>query len=492
MNLVRNVLDHRFATALILAMFASTLAAADKRPNVILFLADDLGWNGVRSFGSDFHETPNVDALAAQGVRFTDAYSACTVCSPSRAAIMTGKYPARLHLTDFIAGQAAPYAKLSIPDWTKYLPHSEVTVAEALKAGGYKTAHVGKWHLNPKGRDANRYQPTDHGFDVQVMKPPAKGYFLTRPAGSFQKGDFTTDYFADEASKIIDRWKNERFFLYFAFDVPHTPIQGKQQLVDAFAAKVDSNAIHHNPTYAAMVRSMDDAIGTVLNALQRNGIEDETVVIFTSDNGGLSHKFRKPTGFTNNDPLRRGKGSAYEGGTRVPMVVRWPGVAPAGSICREPVIGNDLYPTVLQLASVSGDASHNADVDGRSLVPLFQDPQARLDREAIYWHYPHYHAGGFALPGEPNNGTYSNGPYSNGPYSAIRAGKWKLIEYFEDDRVELYDLESDVGESNDLASREPRQAAELRSQLQAWRRNVGAQLPQPNPNHDPVKAEPRS
>lgn len=455
-------------------------ATADGRPNVIVFLADDLGWNGLRCFGSDFHETPNLDRLAAEGMKFTDAYSACTVCSPSRAAIMTGKYPARLHLTDFIAGQNQPYAKLSIPDWTKRLRHEEVTIAEALQTGGYKTAHIGKWHLSPKGAEAGTFQPVDHGFDVQVMKPPAKGYFMTAAVGEFNKGDFTTDYFAAEASKIIDRWHADPFFLYFAFDVPHTPIQGKRALVDHFSAKVKSDAMHRNPTYAAMVRSLDDAVGTVLDSVRRNGLADKTVVIFTSDNGGLSHKFRQPTGFTVNDPLRRGKGSGYEGGTRVPMIVRWPSVVEPGSTCREPVIGNDLYPTVLELAGAGGDANHNATVDGRSLVPLLRNPSVDFDREAIYWHYPHYHAGGFSLPDQPNNG----------PYSAIRAGNWKLIEYFEDDRVELYDLDRDIRESMDLATSMPEKAAELRKMLTLWRASVGAQLPTPNPDYDAGKAVP--
>ncbi|MCA9139881.1 MAG: sulfatase [Planctomycetales bacterium] len=459
---------------------ASVMADSIDRPNIILFLADDLGWNGLGSFGSDLYETPNIDALAAAGVKFTDAYSACTVCSPSRAAIMTGKYPARLHLTDFIAGQNQPFAKLSIPEWTKGLQHSEVTIAEALTAEGYKTAHIGKWHLDFKGDQAPDGQPVDHGFDMQIMKPASKGYFMTAPAGGFNKGDFTTDYFASEAAGVVDRWKDDPFFLYFAFDVPHTPIQAKQELVDKYAAKVRPDAIHRNPVYAAMVQSLDEAVGTVLQAVQRNGIEKRTVVIFTSDNGGLSHRFREPTGFTSNDPLRRGKGGAYEGGTRVPMIVRWPGVAPQASVCREPVTGTDLYPTILEIANVVGDANHNAEVDGMSLVPLFRSPESSLDREAIYWHYPHYHAGGFSLPGEPNNG----------PYSAIRSGQWKLIEYFEDERVELYDLDNDVRESKDLAAESPVRVARLQEKLEQWRRSVGAQLPTANADYDPVKAEP--
>ena len=470
-------------TALLVVLLTSPLFA-DDRLNVVVFLADDLGWNGLHCFGSDLHQTPNLDALASEGIKFTDAYSACTVCSPSRAAIMTGKYPARLHLTDFIAGQSQPFAKLSIPEWTKRMRHEEVTVAESLQAAGYKTAHVGKWHLSPKGSEAGEYEPIDHGFDRQVMKPPAKGYFMTKDAGEFKKGDFTTDYFASEASKIIDQWKNDSFFLYFAFDVPHTPIQGKRDLVDEYASKVKPDATHQNPVYAAMVHSLDDAVGTVLKSLVRNGVSDNTVVIFTSDNGGLSHKFGKPTDFTLNDPLRRGKGAGYEGGVRVPMIARWPGVSPERAICREPVIGNDLYPTILELAKVQGDAKHNENVDGTSLVPLFKEPAATLQRDGIFWHYPHYHAGGFALLNAPNEKPNS------GPYGAIRSGDWKLIQYFENDRVELYDLRNDVGESNDLATKMPEKATELKRKLRTWQQSVDAQLPNLNPNHDPAKAKP--
>ena len=470
-------------TALLHSQLMSDLQAETAaRPNVILFLADDLGWNGLGCYGSDYHQTPNVDALAKQGVKFTDAYSACTVCSPSRAAIMTGKYPARLHLTDFIAGQNQPFAKLAIPDWTKGMRHEEVTLAEALGAGGYKTAHVGKWHLNFKGPEASKYQPVNHGFDLQIMKPAAKGYFMTRPAGKFDKGDFTTDYFASEAAKIVRQWKDEPFFLYFSFDVPHTPIQGKKELVEKYRATADPNATHSNPVYAAMIQSMDEAVGTVLESVRANGIEDRTVVIFTSDNGGLSHKFRSPTGITWNDPLRRGKGSAYEGGTRVPMIVRWPEVAPRNTLCSEPVIGNDLYPTILEIAGAKGDPKHSTEVDGQSFLTVIKKPTSTLDRDAIFWHHPHYHAGGFSLPGKP----------SNGPYSAIRSRQWKLIEYFEDERVELYDLERDIREANDLAATQPEKTTELRKKLAAWRESVGAQLPTANPNYDPVKAEPKA
>jgi len=461
--------------AAIVAFLTFCNVANSAGPNVVIFLADDLGWTGLGCFGSDLHETPHLDRLASEGVKFTEAYSACTVCSPSRAAILTGKYPARLHLTDFIAGQNRPTAKLAIPDWTKFLKHEEVTIAEALKAEGYKTAQVGKWHLDPKGGDRSLYEPVDHGFDRQVLKPPARGYFMTAPAGDFKKGDYTTDYLAAEAVKIVDEWKDGPFFLYFAFHVPHTPIQGKSELVEAYASKVKLNAIHDNPTYAAMVQSLDDAVGNVREAIARNGLADNTVILFTSDNGGLSYKFGQPTGIVRNDPLRRGKGAGYEGGVRTPLIVKWPGVTPSGAQCDEPVLGIDFYPTILEITGASGDANHNEHVDGLSLVPLLKDPNANLARDAIFWHYPHYHAGGDAPPGH----------LSDGPYAAIRTGDWKLVEFYEDARVELYNLRDDLSESNDLAEKLPRKASELRRALDTWRTEVSAQLPTPNPNYRP-------
>jgi arylsulfatase A-like enzyme len=383
---------------------------------------------------------------------------------------MTGKYPARLHLTDFIAGQNRPFAKLKIPIWQKWLEHEEVTIAEALQRAGYKTAHVGKWHLDRKDTNRKDYDPVDHGFDRQVMKPASKGYFLTQPIGGFQKGDYATDYLASEAAKIIDHWKNGPFFLYFAFHVPHTPIQGKQSLVDVYAEKVKADAKHQNPIYAAMVHSMDQAVGGVVDALEHNGIADNTVIVFTSDNGGLTQRYGKLDGFTDNHPLRRGKGSAYEGGVRVPTIVKWPGVTPTGTSCGEPIIGIDFYPTLLEISGVKGARDHNQSVDGVSLVPLLKNPTTQLNRDAIYWHYPHYHAGG------------------DGPYSAVRAGNWRLVQFHEDGSEALFNLARDIGEQNDLATVNRSLARKLRDQLDRWRTAVGAQMPQPNPDYDPARA----
>lgn len=439
-----------------------------ERPNIVLLLADDLGWTGLGCFGSDFYETPHLDKLAKRGVKFTDAYAACTVCSPTRASVMTGMYPARLRLTDFIAGQDRPYAKMQIPDWTKRLDTRHTTIAEALKAVGYRTAHVGKWHLSARGGADKVTQPTDHGFDVSYAKPAGtKGYFLKRGTTSKSGSNYLTDILTDKACQFIDKSKSDPFFLYFAYHVPHTPIHGRKDLVEYFEKKVDRSATHKNPTYAAMVASMDQSVGRILEQLKKNNLTEKTVIIFTSDNGGLTQRYGKHDGFTENLPLRRGKGSAYEGGVRVPAIMRWPGVTKAGQVCAEPIMTTDYFPTILEMAAAQRKS--NATIDGRSIVPLLKDVNARLDRN-LYWHYPHYHAGG------------------DGPYTAVRSGNYRLIEFHEDKSIRLYDLATDIGEQTDLSNRKPNKAAQLRSDLHRWRNSIQAQMPTKNPNHDPKRA----
>lgn len=441
-----------------------------KRLNVVFLLADDLGWTGLRCFGSDFYETPNLDRLAARSTKFTNAYSACTVCSPTRASIMTGQYPARLRLTDFIAGQNRPFAKMRIPQWTKFLEHRHVTIAETLKQAGYRTGMVGKWHLDKRG-DRN-FAPIRHGFDEQHMKPPGtRGYLISPnfkdPGESGSR--YVTDYLTDKAVDFIDRNSQQPFFLYFAYHTPHTPIQGRADLVKNFEAKVRKDAVHKNPTYAAMVKSLDMSVGRVLSQLETSGVADRTLVVFTSDNGGLTQRYGKHDGFTENLPLRRGKGSAYEGGVRVPTIVQQPGVTKPGTVCEEPISTIDWYPTLLELTDSKGDGTHNESVDGVSLAGLFRDPSSSLDRN-LYWHYPHYHAGG------------------DGPYSAVRSGDWRLIEFHETGETALYSLSDDIGEQNNLAKSKPEKAAALLAVLRAWRKRVGAQMPTLNPDYDPAKA----
>jgi len=465
--------------ALVLATCSGSPAVQNRsRPNFVVFLVDDLGWTDLDVQGSDLYQTPNIDRLAAEGVRFTNAYAACTVCSPTRAALMTGMYPARTHVTDWIRGHIRPYAKLRVPDWTMKLEHRYTTIAEALKAAGYRTAHVGKWHLMPTGEpDQDDYLPTRHGFDVNIGgnqwgSPPTYFHPYRRrgrtigplPPGG-KEGDYLTDRLTDEALKILDEWRDEPFFLYFAYYAVHTPIMANDEETARFRPLVKEGMRHRNPVYAAMVAAVDRSVGRVRAKLAELGAADRTVIIFTSDNGGLD---RHGTGDpTENAPLREGKGTAYEGGVRVPAIVYWPGVTPAGATSDEPVITMDYYPTILEIAGVEGDPEHNAHVDGLSLVPLLKNPQARLNRDALYWHYPHYHAQGAT------------------PYSAIRAGDWRLVEFFEDGHAELYNLADDLGETHDLAAEMPEKVKELRARLEAWRNSVGAQLPTPNPDYDP-------
>lgn len=440
-----------------------------ERPNVIIFLADDLGWTGLRCFGSDFYETPNLDQLAAEGMKFTDAYAACTVCSPTRASVMTGMYPARLRCTDFIAGQNRPYAKLRIPNWTKRLESKYTTIAEALHAAGYRTGHFGKWHLNGRGEFANQTGPLQQGFDVSVEKPTgSKGYFLPQRIRAESGSNYVTDWLTDQACQFIRDSREEPFFLYFAYHVPHTPIQGREDLVEKFRKRREPQAIHNNPVYAAMVASLDDSVGRVRDCLESEGLADNTLVVFTSDNGGLTQRFGKHDGFTENLPLRRGKGSAYEGGVRVPTIVHWPGITPPGSVSSTPIMTTDYYPTVLEVTGVAGDAAHNRHVDGKSLVPTLRDPEQSFDRQ-LYWHYPHYHAGG------------------DGPYSAVRDRDYRLILFHEDDFVRLYNLADDLGEQHDLSKVMPDRTRALRQNLEDWMKSVNAQRPTSNPNFDPAR-----
>ncbi len=474
--------SHDVIRSLLFAIVAATIigathktSAAERAPNVVVLLADDLGWNGLNCYGSDLHPTPALNRLAGQGVRFTQAYAACTVCSPTRAAMMTGMYPARLHLTDWIAGQNRPYAKLAIPKWTQQLEHRHTTLAEALKAGGYKTAHLGKWHLGDKP-----FYPEHQGFDVNIggthAGSPSGGYFLPNrmQLPGAMKGDYLTDHLTSEALKLMERWRDQPFFIHLAYYTVHTPIQGKPELAKQYAAKAKNNTVHTNPVYAAMVHSLDESVGRITAKLKELKLEENTLLIFASDNGGLSHKLLtgapKRTGITLNTPLRRGKGSAYEGGTRTPLIIRWPARFAGGRVTDTPACTIDMYPTILAATGVAGSAAHNKAVDGVNLLPLLASEGAALPPRALYWHYPHYHAGG------------------SGPHGVVRDGDLKLIEYFEDNRVELYDLAKDPGEANDLAATQPGVAKRLKQQLHAWRKSIDAQMPTPNPDYDPQRA----
>lgn len=458
-----------FILALVLvAINAAPLRATAPavKPNVVLILADDLGWTDLAGFGSDLHETPAIDQLARDGMKFTQNYSACTVCSPTRAALLTGKYPARLHVTDWIPGAMPDNPKLLVPDWTKYLPLEETTIAEVFKAAGYTTASIGKWHL---GTEA--YYPDKQGFDVNIAgtdKPQPTTYYAPwkiptlTPEG--KPGEYLTDRLGDEAVKFIERTKDKPFFLYLPHFAVHLPLQGRPDLVEKYKSKLREGLTHKNAAYAAMTESMDTAVGRVRAKLAELGLTERTIVIFTSDNGG-----RIPT--TSNAPLRFGKASAYEGGVRVPLIVFWPGVTKPGSVSDVPTITMDLFPTLVEMAGIPMGAGRP--LDGVSLASVLRG-DARPARDTLFWHYPHHQH--YQLGGAM-------------PYSAIRSGDFKLVEFFNDMHVELYNVREDIGETKDLAAVQPKKTEELRARLHAWRRDVGAQMPTPNPAYDPARAE---
>jgi arylsulfatase A-like enzyme len=445
-----------------------TTSADTPKPNIIVILVDDLGWADLGCSGSTFYETPNIDRLAQRGMRFTGAYAACPVCSPSRAAIMTGKYPARLHLTDWLPGRSdRPSQKLVRPSIRQELPLQEITLAEALKSVGYATMSLGKWHLG-----GEPFYPEHQGFDLNVggtvTGSPPGGYFRFRTPNLKAQSDqeYLTDRLSEEAVRFIKMSQNRPFFLYLAHYAVHIPLQAKPEIEAKYRSKPKKESTQGNPIYAAMIDSVDEGVGKVLRALDDLKIADRTVVIFTSDNGGLSVKEGPNTPSTSNAPLKNGKGYLYEGGIRVPLIIVGPCVIRPGSICDVPVSGQDLYPTILAMAGIS--PSPTQVIDGESLMPLLKG-NGDLRRDALYWHYPHY----------SNQGGKPGG--------VIRQGDLKLIEWYEDGKLELFDLKNDIGEEHDLAAEHPEQAVSLRTKLIRWRELVGAQMPMPNPNYDPMK-----
>ena len=458
----------------------SALAAAAPRPkrklNFVFLLIDDMGWSDASCYGSTFYETPGIDRLAAEGMRFTNAYAACPVCSPTRASIMAGKYPARIDLTNFIAGQRR--GKLLPAEYIHHLPLEEVTLAEAFKEAGYTTFFTGKWHLGDEP-----HFPDKQGFTVTrgVGGGSPRSYFSPYknphlPDGP--AGEYLTDRLTEEAVRFLDTVREEPFLLYLSHHAVHTPLRSKEPLTKKYQAKaaalpapksptfipegrMEARQVQDHAVYAGMVQSMDESVARVMKKLDELDLADSTAVIFMSDNGGLSTSEGSPT---SNLPLRGGKGWLYEGGIREPMIVKWPGVTKAGSTCDEPVISNDFYPTMLEMASLPLRPKQH--VDGVSFASLLTGAPAPAPR-ALYWHYPHY----------SNQGC--------DPGGAVRAGDLKLIENYETGRVELYDLGKDIGERNDLSKTMPAKKAELLAMLHAWRRSVDAKMPKPNPDWKP-------
>jgi arylsulfatase A-like enzyme len=462
--------------ALAVALVAGPAAAADRPPNVVLILADDLGQRDLGCYGSEFYRTPHIDQLAKDGIRFTDFYAACPVCSPTRASIMTGKYPPRVGVTDWLPGRPdRPDQKLKRPPLAMQLALEEVTIAEALKAGGYATAHVGKWHLGGDG-----FGPREQGFDVNIAGDHTgtpRSYFApfrNKQGGmpgleTAPEGEYLTDRLAAEAVKFITANKDRPFFVYFPSYAPHTPLRAKPDVVAKYKVTPKAGS-QSNPVYAAMVEGVDDAVGTVVKALDDLKLSGNTIVIFTSDNGGLATTEGGPTGATFNAPLREGKGFLYEGGIRVPLIVKWPGMIQPGSVTDQLACSIDLFPT---LTDVLGGARKVTE-DGVSLLPVFPGAKIRDNRlsdRSLFWHYPHY----------ANQGGKPGG--------AVRRGDYKLIEHYEDGRRELFDVKKDVSESRNLIADMPDKAKELALELDVWRRDVGAKLPTPNPGYVPNPQE---
>jgi len=438
-------------------------AKAAPQWNILFILADDMAWNQVGYHGTAFYETPNIDGLARAGMSFSDAYAAAPICSPTRASLMTGKHPARLHLTDFIPGADFPYARLKVPEWTKSLPLEETTIAEALKPKGYVSGHFGKWHLNvdTQYQPGRPKDPGSQGFDVVFTSDkPSSDADPTRDAHHVAE-------ITEHALRFLEQNRDRPFFAYVSHHVVHRPVMEHPELIAKYAAKAGAKLPENNPVMGAMIERMDSSTGELLRKLDQLGISDRTVVVFYSDNGGMRQ-------LQDQKPFRGGKATLYEGGIRVPLAVRWPGVITAGTRSSLPVTSTDLFPTFLEIAGLEPGATP---LDGESLVPLFKQTGS-LQREALYWHYPHYHHLDEDLA----------------PSGAIRQGDFKLIEWFEKAAqgrgrsVSLFNLKDDMSEQHDLAGEMPQKAAELLEKLRAWRRAVGAQEMTPNPGYDPKRA----
>lgn len=474
-----------------------TEAGPTRRPNVVLVLIDDLGWADLGITGSAFYETPHIDALAGGGAFFSDAYAANPVCSPTRASILTGKYPSRIAMTNHSGsrGPMGPDHRLTPPEVAGNMPPEDITLAEALEEAGYATAHIGKWHLQAHHDKSRTHFPEANGFDLNIaghgMGQPGSYHFPYKsqqhPSTDVpgmedgKSGDYLTDALTDKAIAFIEEQGDQPFFLNLWYYTVHTPIQARQDKLEKYRRKAKelgldadpgkpvaewqsvSRPRQADPAYAAMVESMDENIGRILVTLERRGLEEDTIVVFLSDNGGLSTG-SGPKMPTSNLPLRAGKAWLYEGGIRSPLIIRYPAGVKAGQRLAVPVVSTDIYPTILGLAGLELRSQQH--VDGVSLGPLLTGRADTLPREAIYFHYPHYH--------------HIN---TMGPAGAVRVGDHKLIEVFETGQLELYNLREDIGEARDLSGEKPELAARLRQMLRDWRERSGARMPVENPQY---------
>lgn len=453
----------KFLVALTVLIFGllSASRAAERKPNIIFILADDLGYTDLAVNGSKYYETPHIDRLAAQGTRLTRYYH-CQNCQPTRAALMTGQYSTRTGVYTVGSEDRFAWWKRSlrpVPNVTK-LPLDRTTVAQGLKQAGYATAMFGKWHLGEQGD----YHPGKRGFDEAIVSMGRHFGFQTSPKTDVPAGQYLADFLTDKAVDFIRRKKDAPFFLYLPHFGVHSPFQAKPELIAKFKAKAAAGG-HNDPVYAAMIASVDESVGRIMAVLDELKLADDTVLIFASDNGGVGGYVReglkKAGDVTDNAPLRSGKGSLYEGGTRVPFIVRWPGKTKPGATCETPATHVDILPTFLTLA---GAEMPRQPLDGENLVPLLRDPAARLTRDAIFAHMPGYLGAG-------------ENTWRTTPVSVIISGDWKLMEFLEDHRLELYNLRDDIRERNNLASTQPDKAKDLLTKLNAWRTATGAKMP---------------
>ena len=475
MNKIRKIIILIFLLAI-----GTKVNSQNERPNFLFILVDDLGWADIGVNGSEFYETPNIDKLASRGMNFTNGYVASSMCSPTRASIMTGKHPARIRMTNWVGAPQPENYKwntiLRSAKYTEALPLEEVTLAEIMNASGYETYFIGKWHLGK----AEKYWPEHQGFETNIAGcswgAPFGGDKFFSPYNNPRlsdgpKGEHLPNRLAKETIKFLEKKHEKPFFTYLSFYSVHSPWMGRKDLIEKYQKKnkpesqwrqerwIRFNKKQNNPVYAAMIEAMDSAIGDVLSSLKKTGLDKNTVVIFLSDNGGASE-------VTSNEPLRAGKCFLYEGGIRVPMIVSWPGKIKPGSFTNTPVTSTDFFPTILDLTGLPFKPQNH--LDGSSFAPLLKGE--RLTKKDLFWHYPHYE-GGFE------------------PASAIRSGDWKLIQFYEESRFELYNLKEDLGEHNNLAVKNPEKAKELRDKLVAWRKNMNASEPTANPNFDAFKTQ---
>jgi arylsulfatase A-like enzyme len=484
-----------FALVALVAFLATATALAEKppsRPNIVFILADDLGYTDVACYGSKYYETPNIDRLAAHGMRFTSGYTCGPNCQPTRATLMSGQYGPRTGV--YTVGSIERFNWRSRPlrpaDNVVGLSPAKITIAESLKQAGYATALFGKWHL---GEDP-KHHPLAQGFDEAIVSMGVHFDFRTNPKTNYPDGTYLADFLTDKAADFIRRHKDGPFYLSLHHFAVHVPLQAKTNLIERFKSKPAAGG-HHNPVYAAMLASVDESVGRIVALLDELKIADNTLVIFTSDNGGVGGYEREGVqggSITDNAPLKGGKGMLYEGGIRVPYIFRWPGKIPAKKTCDKPINSVDLYPTLLELAGAEAPSSYP--LDGRSYLNLLTKANALAQRgyfdqfeahieerswqgsKPLFWHFPGYLGA-------------KEGMWRTTPAGAIRVGDWKLLEFFEDDRLELYNLRKDIGEMDNLAAAHPKIVKGLHDRLVAWRKEIKAPMPTPNLNIEKPSAE---